>query len=166
MLQIQKTISRNCASRQGWQAFSLAVESEAVMNDPVAPSAFPWRSAAVWLTVLIAAMMVYNAMQAFTDPAAFAARFGLAGAADADASFVTVYASRALFLALVTAILLLARRFGALGLFALAAVVMPVADAVQVNVAGGPAGIVARHAAIAVYLVVTGILLLRLERNA
>jgi hypothetical protein len=43
---------------------------------------------------------------------------------------------------------------------------MPVADAVQVNVAGGPAGIVARHAAIAVYLVVTGILLLRLERNA
>lgn len=126
---------------------------------------FPWRSAAVWLSALIAVMMVYNAWQAFAAPTAFAARFGLAGAADIDAGFVQVYASRALFLALVTAALLASRQFRALGLFAAVAVVMPVADAAQVNAAGGASSIVMRHIIIAAYLVVTALLLLRLAKQ-
>lgn len=134
------------------------------------PFPFPWRSIAFWLSALIAVMMAFNAWQAFADPAAFAARFGLTGAADADAGFVRVYASRALFLALVTAVLLGARQFRALGLFAAVAVVMPVADALQVSAAGGADGIVIRHVVIAAYLVVTAWLLLRLaakqERGA
>lgn len=131
---------------------------------------FPWRSVAVWLSALIAVMMVYNAWQAFAAPTAFAARFGLAGAADADAGFVRVYAGRALFLALVTAVLLALRQFRALGWFAGVAVVMPVADAALVSAAGGPSSIVVRHVVIAAYLVVTAVLLLRLadkqERGA
>jgi hypothetical protein len=133
---------------------------------PQIPSSpFPRRSVAVWLSALIAVMMAYNAWQAFADPAGFAARFGLAGAADADAGFVRVYASRALFLALVTAVLLVRRQFRALGLFAAVAVVMPVADALQVRAAGGAGSIVIRHIVIAAYLVVTAWLLLRLARG-
>lgn len=129
-------------------------------NSP--PFPFPWRSLAVWLSVLIAAMMVFNAWQAFADPAAFATRFGLTGAADADPGFVRVYAARALFLGVVTAVLLGLRQFRALGWFAGVAVVMPVADALLVSTAGGPGSIVIRHVIIGVYLLVTAALLLRL----
>ena len=76
-----------------------------------------------------------------------------------------VYASRALFLALVTAVLLAWRQFRALGLFAAVAVVMPVADAVQVSAAGGASSIVIRHIVIAAYLVVTALLLVRLAKQ-
>jgi hypothetical protein len=123
---------------------------------------FPWRSLAVWLAAIIAAMMAFNAWQAFADPAGFAARFGLAGAADADPGFVHVYAARAVFLALVTAVLLSLRQFRALGWFAGVAVVMPIADAALVSAAGGPGSIILRHVIIAAYLVVTALLLLRL----
>jgi hypothetical protein len=129
-------------------------------NSPPLP--FPWRSLAVWLAALIAAMMAFNAWQAFADPAGFAARFGLSGAADADPGFVRVYAARALFLGLVTAVLLGLRQFRALGWFAGVAVVMPIADAALVSTAGGPGSIILRHFMIAVYLVVTAGLLLRL----
>lgn len=124
-----------------------------------------YRSIGFWMAVIIAVMMAFNAWQAFTDPAGFATRFGLAGAADDDPGFVRVYASRALFLALVTAVLLALRQFRALGWFALVAVVMPVADAVQVSAAGGPQLIVVRHGFIATYLLVTGWLLLRLAKQ-
>lgn len=139
------------------------------MSNPP-PFPFPWRSPAVWLSALIAAMMVFNAWQAFADPAGFAARFGLTGAADADPGFVRVYAARALFLGVVTAVLLGLRQFRALGWFAGVAVVMPVADAMLVSTAGGPGSIVIRHVIIGVYLVITAALLLRLagrqERGA
>jgi hypothetical protein len=124
-----------------------------------------WRTAGPWLAALIAAMMVYNAWQAFSDPAAFAARFGLAGAADADAGFVLVYASRALFLAQVTALFVATGQWRALTGFALVAILMPVADAAQVASAGGPASIIGRHVAIAVYLAVTAAFLHRLNRR-
>jgi hypothetical protein len=135
------------------------------MSDATHPLVYPWRSVALWLAIVIAVMMAFNAWQAFTDPAAFVARFGLSGAADANAGFVLVYASRALFLALVTAALLIRRQFEALGWFALVAVVMPVADALQVSAADGPQGVVSRHVVIAAYLLMTGWLLLRLARQ-
>lgn len=135
------------------------------MSESTRSLPFPWRSVTLWLAVLIAVLMAFNAWQAFSDPAAFAARFGLAGAADADAGFVHVYASRALFLAMVTATLLALRQFRALGLFALVAVVMPVADAMQVSAADGPGAIIVRHIVIAIYLIVTGALLLRLAKQ-
>ena len=128
-------------------------------------TSFPWRSVGVWMAVLIAAMMAFNAWQAFASPVAFAARFGTPGAADTSTAFVTVYASRALFLALITALLLGLRQFTALGWFAAAAVVMPMADTIQVATAGGNGSIVVRHIAIAVYLVVTAVLLLRMARR-
>lgn len=133
------------------------------MTQTPAPS--PWRGAGPWLALLIALMMAFNAWQAFTAPQAFAARFGTPGAADASTAFVTAYASRALFLAAITAVLLATRQFRALGWFAAVAVLMPLADFAQVSAAGGATPILARHAAIAVYLTLTAALLLRLARR-
>lgn len=125
------------------------------MVDHPKPVAFPWKHPAIWLTLIIIAMMAFNAWQAWTNPASFAQRFGVEGAADADHQFILVYASRALFLAVIAAILLAWREFAALGLFALAAVIMPVADAFQVSAASAPTTIIARHVAIAAYLLLT-----------
>lgn len=124
-----------------------------------------WRSVGLWMSGLIAAMMLFNAWQASVDPVAFAARFGLAGAADANSGFVQVYASRALFLALATAVLLATRQWRGLMWFAIVAMVMPIADALQVASAGGPSAIVGRHIAITVYLAITAYLLHRLTRT-
>jgi hypothetical protein len=125
----------------------------------------PWRSPGPWLALLIALMMAFNAWQSFAQPQAFVARFGTPGAADASAAFVTVYASRALFLAAFTAALLATRQYRALGWFAAVATVMPLADLIQVSAAGGSTAILARHLAIAIYLAVTAALLLRLAQR-
>lgn len=127
--------------------------------------ASPWRSAGVWMSILIAALMALNTWRAYSDPAGFAAYFGIEGAADASSAFVYVYASRALFLALVTATLIATQQFRALAYFALVAIVMPVADAIQVAQADGSMGIVARHIATAVYLSFTAFLLHRWMRR-
>lgn len=132
------------------------------MPDAIPSRISPWRSAGVWMSVLIAAMMVLNTVRAASDPVAFASYFGLPGAADASPAFVLVYASRALFLAVITAILIAKYQWRALMWFALAAIVMPVSDALQVALAHGPSAIVARHIAIAVYLGITAFLLHRL----
>jgi hypothetical protein len=125
----------------------------------------PWRSPGPWLALVVAVMMAFNAWQAFTQPQAFAARFGTPGAANASTAFVTVYASRALFLAAITTVLLATRQYRALGWFAAVATVMPLADLIQVSAAGGSTAILARHLAIAIYLAVTAALLLRLARR-
>ena len=132
------------------------------MLDAIPSRTRSWRSAGVWMSVLIAAMMVLNTVRAASDPVAFASYFGFAGAADASPAFVLVYASRALFLAVITAILIAKYQGRALMWFALAAIVMPVSDALQVALAQGPSAIVARHIAIAVYLGITAFLLHRL----
>jgi hypothetical protein len=121
----------------------------------------PWRSVGVWMSILIAALMALNSWRAYSDPAAFAAYFGVEGAADGSAAFVYVYASRALFLGLVTAVLIARQQFRALAWFALVAILMPVADAIQVAQSGGPPAIIARHIATAVYLGVTAYFLHR-----
>jgi hypothetical protein len=131
------------------------------MSKPLAHP-YPWRSLAVWMAALIASMMALNACLAVANPAGFADRFGLIGSEDNGLGFVHVYASRALFLALVTAVLLSLRQFRAMGWFAAVAVVMPVADAALVSAADGPGTTILRHVIIAIYLVITSWLLLRL----
>ena len=132
------------------------------MPDAIPFRTSPWRSAGVWMSLLIAAMMVLNTVRAASDPVAFASYFGFPGAADASTAFVLVYASRALFLAVITAVLIATHQWRALMWFALAAIVMPVSDALQVALTHGSPAIVARHIAIAVYLGITAFLLHRL----
>lgn len=113
------------------------------------------------MAALIAALMLSNTWRSATDPVAFARYFGIVAAADVNPAFVYVYASRALFLGVITALLLWKRQFAALSYFAAAAIIMPVCDALLVFRSGGEPTIIMRHAATALYLLVTAALLAR-----
>ncbi|HEV7229055.1 DUF4267 domain-containing protein [Brevundimonas sp.] len=117
------------------------------------------------LALVIAAWMGVNTLRAFLAPDAFARSFGLDGAQATDPGFVQVYALRALFLGVFALFLVVRAEARLLGWFALIAVVMPVGDALLVATAGAAPGTVARHAAIAVYLLLTATLLLRTART-
>ena len=124
-----------------------------------------WRSAGVWMAILIAAFMVLNAWRSVSDPAAFVAYFGLPKAANSDPAFVYVYASRAFFLGAITAVLVWRRQLIALKYFALVAIVLPLCDASQVYAAEGFSSIVVRHLLVAVFLAVTAALLHHREQK-
>lgn len=125
----------------------------------------PWRSAAIWMSIFIAAFMLLNTWRSASDPAGFIAYFGLPGAAESDPAFVYVYASRAFFLAAVTIVLVWKRQFAALKYFAAVAIVMPLCDAFQVVQAEGFSAVVVRHLVVALYLALTAMLLHRREKN-
>lgn len=137
-------------------------------NIPVAAftTRFPLlRAPGVWLATLIVGLMALNAWRAIADPVAFSIYLGLP-ATTPDIGFVHVYALRAAFLGVFAAVLLARRDFRTLSLFALVAVLMPLGDAWLVYAAHGFGPIVARHLAIAVYLVVTWAALRRLADRA
>ncbi len=113
------------------------------------------------MSTLIAVFMAVNTARAFLDPIGFSAYLGLPIAPGEPIGFVHVYALRAAFLGLFTAILIVRRDLGALKWYALAAMIMPIGDAALVYGAGGPLDKVARHLAIALYLLITFALLHR-----
>lgn len=137
--------------------------SHALDHTPAARS--PWRSIGVWMAVFLVAYMLFNAIRAVQNPTAFATNYGVTPAPGNNA-FVLVYAIRALFLGLFGAALVLRRNFGALALFALVAVVMPLGDATLVGIAGGPTTTVIRHLLTAVFLLATWFLLRRWNQTA
>ena len=134
-----------------------------VRTTSAAPS--PWRSAGIWLTVALSAYLLINVVRALANPVEFAASFGTPLTTGADTPFVIVYAIRTLFLALFGPVLIARAQWKALPLFALVAVVMPIGDALLVASQGGPAAIVARHAATAVVVLITWFLLQRWVRR-
>lgn len=105
--------------------------------------------------------MAVNAARAFANPIAFAAYLGLPLVAMGDAAMVHIYALRALFIALLVAALIVSRQRTALALLAGCAVVMPLGDALLAGSAGATPATIARHLAIAVFLVVTALVLWR-----
>lgn len=121
-----------------------------------APPARLLRRPAVWLALLGAGYLVVNVVRAVVAPAAFAEYVGVPLADAADGGWVVVYASRTLVLAVVALVLLARRRLRELAVVFAVAVVAPVTDAALALGAGAAAGTVARHAGIALYLVVTG----------
>jgi hypothetical protein len=114
----------------------------------------------------MAAYMMFNAVQAWTDPQIFAVRLGLPLASPAGDDWVRIYALRAAFIALALAALLLARQWRALSLFGLAAVAMPLGDAWLTYVAGAGAATVGRHVLIAAFVAVAAVLLDQAARSA
>lgn len=119
----------------------------------------PIRSLGFWLAALGGLLMAVNSVRALVDPAAFAVYLGLPLAAQGDAALIHVYALRTLFIALLVAALLVTRQRQALALLSACAVVMPAGDALLTSTAGASTGIVLRHAAIALYLLVTALIL-------
>ena len=120
-----------------------------------------WSSPGVWIATAGGVLMLLNTVRALRAPAPFATYLGLPLADPRDAGLVRVYALRALFIALTLAILLVLRDARTLGLVSLAAVVMPVGDAILTARAGAPRATVIRHIVIAVALAAAAALLLR-----
>jgi hypothetical protein len=115
--------------------------------------------AGVALAAIMSAYMMFNAVQAWTDPQAFAVRLGLPLTADAGAEWVRIYALRAAFIGLVLAGLTLARQWRALFLLAVAALIMPLGDAWLTYAAGAQASTYGRHLVIAAVIGVSALLL-------
>jgi heme A synthase len=113
------------------------------------------------MALLIAVLMAFNTMRAFLDPVGFAAYLGLPLADPRDVGFVHVYGLRAAFVGLLTAGLIVRRDWRTLALVALAGLVMPLGDAALTLAANAEPATVARHVAIAVYLLATALLLQR-----
>jgi hypothetical protein len=122
-------------------------------------TASPARSIGFWLAAAIALLQAVNAARAFIDPAGFAQYLGLPLANAADAPLIYIYGLRTGFIALAVAALLATRNMRALSWIALAGVVIPLGDAWLAHNAGAPIATVARHGAIALYLVLTCALL-------
>lgn len=119
--------------------------------------------AGVVLAILMAGYMLFNAGAAWTDPQGFAARLGLTAASPDAQGWVDVYALRAAFIGLLLAGLVLARQWRALFLLAVAALVMPIGDAVLTYQAGSPAYL--RHLVIAGIVAVSAIFLSQAARE-
>lgn len=118
-----------------------------------------WTKPSTWLVLLLGLFMLFNTARALIDPAAFAVYMGLPLTDPANGAFVQVYALRAAFLGLFALALLWRCDTRALALFAAVAIVMPVGDAILTAMHGAPFPIVARHAATAILLAVTAVLL-------
>lgn len=124
-----------------------------------------FKSAGFWMVALGGVFMAVNGVRAFNNPVAFATYLGLPLAAPGDAALIHIYALRALFIAMLVAALLATRQRLALALLSACAIVMPVGDLLLTSAAVAPMSTVLRHAAIAIYLLITALALwLRSEK--
>ena len=119
------------------------------------------KTAGFWLALLIAALQAVNAVRTVLDPQGFATYMGLPVDQYGALGWVQVYGLRAGFIAVLTAVLLARSDFAALRWMAIAALVMPLGDAWLTASAGAATPIVARHLAIAVFLLVAAVFLAR-----
>lgn len=121
----------------------------------------PWRSGGLWLTGLLLAYILFSSVRAATNPAAFAATFGLPLGNAADPSFVRVYAIRALFLGVLGLTLLVRRQYASLATFVLVATIMPIGDMLLVAQQGAAPATIALHVGVGLILLLTWFLLQR-----
>jgi hypothetical protein len=123
------------------------------------------RTIGFWLAVPMAALQGLNVGRVLLDPVGFAAYIGVPLENPADIAWVQVYGLRTAFITLLATFFLIRRDLNALKWMALAAVVMPLGDALIANQSGASASTVVRHLMIAGYLVVTVIALWWSTRN-
>ncbi|MEP1142117.1 MAG: DUF4267 domain-containing protein [Henriciella sp.] len=120
-----------------------------------------FKTVGFWIAALMAVLQALNAIRAFSAPVSFADYMGLPLAHASDVGFVYVYGLRAAFISLLVILFLTVRRFDALAWTAVAALLMPVGDALLAQSAGASSITVFRHAAIAVYVVIAFFILRR-----
>ena len=118
-----------------------------------------WTRLSTWLVAFMGAYMLVNMVRATMDPAGFAAYMGLPLKDPTDHAFVQVYALRAAYLGLCALGLVWLREIRALFVFALVATLMPVGDTILTASASAPPLVVTRHAATAIVLALTSLLL-------
>jgi hypothetical protein len=113
----------------------------------------------------IAVLQALNVGRVGLDPEGFAAYMGAPLAAAGDVSWVLIYGLRTAFITLIVAIFLVRRDLNALKWTALAGLVMPLGDAWVAHQAGAEPTTIARHGAIAAYLLLTAISLFVASRE-
>ena len=121
------------------------------------------------LVLLMVLLQGGYAIYAFVDPAAFSVLRGTELLLSGDSDWVTIYASRTLFVALIIGFLLYLRNYKILAWAALFGAVMPVTDALLAYQAQAPATVVFKHIATIAYLLVTFFVLqviVRKQENA
>lgn len=124
----------------------------------------PTRTVGFWMAVPMAALQAFNVVRVVLDTEGFAAYMGAPLVAAGDASWVLIYGLRTAFIALLVTVLLVRRDLNALKWTAFAALVMPLGDAWIAHQAGAETTTVARHVAIAAYLLLTTIALFAASR--
>ena len=122
-------------------------------------NSFPWRSIGVWMVALLALSMAINTYRAFADPLGFANYLGLPLVEPRDIGMIHVYGLRAAFLGLFAMILVVRGDVETLKLYALAALVMPIGDALLTYNAGAPKATIVRHVGYVVFLALTAFML-------
>lgn len=107
------------------------------------------------LVLIMALLQGFYAIFSYLDPAAFSAVRGTELFAAKDSDWVQIYGSRTLFITLVLGYLLYARNYSALTWCALFGTVMPITDGFLAYEAQAPFGVVLKHIATIVFLLVT-----------
>jgi len=107
------------------------------------------------LIFLMALIQAVYAIFSYLDPQAFALVRGTELFASGDSDWVRIYASRTLFVALITGYLLVIKEYKILVWASLFGTVMPVTDAFLAHQAGAESIVVYKHVATAVYLLIT-----------
>lgn len=118
-----------------------------------------WRSIGFWLCAAIVLLLARNVFASVSDPIAFASYLGLPLAPE-DAGWTSIYALRTGFIAALVAVLMARGDFAVLAWVAGVGTLMPLGDAALTHQADAAQATVARHLAIAAYLVVTTVVLI------
>ena len=123
------------------------------------------RNTGVVLVSLMVLLQLVYAVFAHFDPAGFAALRGTALVDAQDADWVRIYASRTLFVVVIVGYLLYLKQFKLLAAASLFGVVMPASDAYLALQASASSGVVLKHVATAVFLIVTSLVLRSVGRR-
>jgi len=119
----------------------------------------------ITMVCLMALLQAVYALFAYIDPQAFSLVRGTELFVSADSDWVQIYASRTLFVALITGFLLFVREYKILMLASLFATVMPITDAWLAFQAGAESVVVYKHVATVIYLLVTACVLRVMARG-
>lgn len=131
------------------------------MSEPVIPERNATRSIGFWMALTMGLFQGIAAVRAVADPVAFSNYMGLPIETAEQTGFVLVYALRTAFIACLVVAFCVRRQLEPLMWMALLAVALPVGDALLAGSSGAPAATIARHLAIAVFVLVTFFLLRR-----
>ena len=116
---------------------------------------FSWRTLGFWLVLAMAILQMYYSFRAFSSPIEFASYRGIELVSVGDRQWVSIYASRTLFVGLLLGVLLLRREVILLRWISLLGVVMPIGDVILAYQSAAPTSIVWRHLATIIYLLAT-----------
>lgn len=117
---------------------------------------------AIVLVVVMALIQSFYAIYGYVDPVAFSNLRGTELVAVLDSDWITIYASRTLFIALLIGYLAYSKSYRVLMWAALFGVVMPITDGLLAYEAQAATKVIAKHVITAIYLLVTSLVLRRL----